>query len=78
MRRGAHHGEHVRFGDEFDGHWDSVLPGSQRLVVGRRDEPAVLVAECDGVDGAKVVVVFLHHLAASCVVLQDLLVAHAG
>lgn len=33
MRRGSYHGEHVGLGDEFDGHGNAILPGSERLVV---------------------------------------------
>jgi hypothetical protein len=48
---GFDHREHVRLGDELDGDGNAVLPCAQRLVVGGCDEPAVLVAECDCVDG---------------------------
>ena len=55
----ADHAEHVRFGDEFDGHGDAVFPRAQGLVVGGGDEAAGGVAEGECVDGAEVVVVFL-------------------
>ena len=58
--RGADHAEHVRLGDELDGHGDPVLPRAQGLVVGGRDEAAGGVAEGEGVDGAEVMVVLLH------------------
>lgn len=69
MGRSTDHGEHVWFGNELDGDWDTIFPCTQRLVVRRCDEAAILVAEGNGVDGTQMVIVFLDHLPASCVVL---------
>lgn len=51
VRARRRQGVHVRLGDEFDRHRDVEFPGAQRLVVRGRDEAAVLIDECDGVDG---------------------------
>jgi hypothetical protein len=42
------------------------------------DSNTNLVAECNGIHRTQMVIVLLDHLAASGVVLEDLLVAHAG
>lgn len=36
------------------------------------------IAECYRIDRTEMMIVFLHHLSASCIVLQDLFVGHAG
>jgi hypothetical protein len=41
-------------------------------------ESSYLVAECDGVDRSEMVVVLLHQLPTPGVILEDLLVTHAG
>ena len=78
MREGGGEGVHVGFGDELDGNGDIEFPGAEGLVVGGGDEAAVFVDEGDGVDGLEVVVVFLGHFPGAGVVLDDLLVGHAG
>lgn len=75
---GAGEGEHVWFGDEFDGYGDAVFPGAEGFVVGGGDEAAVVVDKGDGVDGCQVVVVFLDQFAGAGVELHDLLVGHTG
>lgn len=75
---GAGEGEHVWFGDEFDGDGDTVFPGAEGFVVRGGDEAAVVVDEGDGVDGCQVVVVFLDQFAGAGVKLHDLLVGHTG
>lgn len=56
---GFHHGEHVRFRDEFDRDGDIVFPGAEGFVVGGGDESSVGVCECYGIDGSEMMVVFL-------------------
>src|SRR5271154_2335373 len=50
---------HVWLGDVFDGNIDTVLPCSKRLIVRGGDEPFIFIAEGNGVDGGKMVVIFL-------------------
>jgi len=94
MRRRANHGEHVRLGDELDRNGNAVFPCTEGLIVRSGDEAAVLkavstlekikqaetylIAERDGVDRTKMMIVFLHHVSTSGVVLQNLLIGHAG
>src|SRR2546429_9745988 len=78
MGRGPSQGEHARVGDELYWDWNVVFPRSQTFIVRCRDESTILVNKCEGVDGSKVVVVFLCHFSASCVELNNLFVGHAG
>lgn len=41
------HGVHVWLGDVFDDYGNVVVPNADRLIIGRRDEPTILVDECD-------------------------------
>ena len=78
MRGCGCEGEHVGFSDELDGDGYVQFPCPQRLVIRGSNEAAVFVDEGYGIDRAKVVVVFLRHLARTGVVLNDLLIRHAG
>lgn len=78
MRGCGCEGEHVRFSDELDGDGNVQFPCPQRLVVGGSDEAAVFVDEGDGIDWAEVMVIFLSHFAGAGIVLNYLLIRHAG
>lgn len=71
------HRVHVRLGNVLDHDRDIKLPGTHRLVVRGRHEPAVVVHECDGVDRAQMLVVLLRDIAGLRIVLDDLLVGAA-
>lgn len=60
---------HIRLGDILDDDGDIIVPRTDRLVVTRRHESAVLVDERDRVDGAEMLVVFLRDFACAEVVL---------
>lgn len=78
MRGCGCEGEHVRFSDELDGDGNIQFPCPQRLVVRGSDEAAVFVDEGDGVNWAEVMVIFLSHFAGAGIVLNYLLIRHAG
>lgn len=78
MWAGANHGEHVCFGDVFDGHGDSVFPSAQGFVVGCSNETAVVVDKSNCVDCCQVMVIFLNKLARTCIELNNFLVGHAS
>ena len=78
MRGCGCEGEHVWFGDEFDWNGNVQLPRPQGLVIRSGNEATVFVNEGDGVDWAKMVVVFLRHFAGAGIVLDDLLIGHTS
>ena len=57
------HAVHGGVGDVLHVHGDVPLPDAETLVVRGGDEPAVLVHERDGVDGAQMTVVLLDNVA---------------
>lgn len=67
VRRQRHrwHGMHRRIGNVFDINGDVPFPDAHRFIVGRRDEPTILVDERDRVHGAQMPIVFLNNIAAS-------------
>ena len=60
----------MRFGDVLDYDGDVEVPCSDRFVVGRRDETAVLVDEGDGVYRPEMLIVLLRDFAGVKIVLQ--------
>lgn len=65
------HRVHRRIGNVLDVDRNVPLPDAHRFVVGRRDEPTVLVDERDRVDGAQMPIVLLDDVTASDVPLGD-------
>jgi hypothetical protein len=63
------HTVHMWLGDVLDHHRDIEIPGTDRFVIRRRDEPPVVVDEGDRVHGTQVLVVLLSDLARVHVVL---------
>ena len=62
---------HVGFCDVFDDDRDIIVPSTDCFVIRSSNEPSVLVDECDRVDGAEMLVVFLYDLARVDVVLDS-------
>ena len=60
---------HVRFSNVFDHYRNVEIPCSDRLVVGRCNEPPVFVNEGDCVDRTKMLVVFLNNFTRVNVIL---------
>jgi hypothetical protein len=60
---------HVGLGDVLDDHRDVIVPPSDGLVIGCRDEPPVVVHKGDGVYRAQVLIIRLHNLMRTSVVL---------
>lgn len=60
---------HVRLGDVLDHDRDIIVPCTNRLVVTRRHESSIFVNERDGVDGSKMLVVFLCDFSSAEIVL---------
>ena len=58
----------------LDRHWDPKFPNEHLLVVGCRHKSAVFLAEGEGVHGAEMLVIDLLLLAATHIVLHNLLV----
>ena len=62
---------HVGFCDVFDDDRDIIVPSTDRFVIRSSDEPSILVDECDRVDGAEMLVVFLGNLARVHIILHE-------
>lgn len=54
----------------------SPLPNSKTLIIGRADEPTILIHKRDGVHGSQVTIVLLHHLLCPDVPLSERIDTH--
>mmetsp|Transcript_1482 Transcript_1482/g.4191 ORF Transcript_1482/g.4191 Transcript_1482/m.4191 type:complete len:353 (+) Transcript_1482:403-1461(+) len=71
------HRVHRRIRYVLDRHRDAILPHKHLLVIRRRDEAPILLAEGERVHGTKVLIVHLLDLTRTHIILDDLLVRAA-
>ena len=62
---------HEGLGNILDDDWDIKVPSADCFIVGRSHETSILVDECNRVDWAQVLVVFLRDLARIHIILYQ-------